>query len=197
MTRSAEIKRTTKETDISLTLNLDGTGKNTIDTGIGFFDHMLTLFAVHAKVDLTCIVRGDLEVDGHHTVEDVGIALGEALNQALGDRRGIVRYAAELIPMDEALLRCVLDFSGRPFLVFDAALTSDRVGSFETQLTEEFFRAVAMKSLTTLHLACLYGKNDHHIIEGLFKAFARAVRSAKRIDPEFANEIPSSKGLLV
>ena len=191
--RTAEITRKTKETDIEVKLNLDGSGKVDISTGIGFFDHMLTAFAVHGKMDLTLKVQGDLYVDGHHTVEDTGIVLGTAFKQAIGDMKGIARYGTAFIPMDEALGFCCLDISNRPFLVFDAEFSDDRIGEFDTCLAEEFFRAFAFNAGITLHLKSEYGKNDHHIAEALFKACAHAIKTAKSIT---GNEILSTKGVL-
>lgn len=176
--RSSEVSRRTKETEISVRLCLDGAGKYEIRTGIGFFDHMLTALAVHGSFDLTVDARGDLEVDGHHTVEDTGIVIGDAFSQALGDRSGIVRYGSSLIPMDEALAACVIDISGRPFLVFDAVFPEAAVGSFDTCLAEEFLRAFAFHAGITLHTRVLYGKNAHHMIEAVFKALAHALGEA-------------------
>ncbi len=190
--RTAAIHRSTRETDIDLLLSLDG-GEHEIQTGIGFFDHMLTAFAVHAKVGLQVSCRGDLAVDSHHTIEDVGIVLGQAFAQSVGDRSGIARYGSFLIPMDEALALCALDISGRPFLVFDCAFSSDRIGEFDTQMTEEFFRAFAMNAGVTLHCKLLYGKNDHHKAEALFKAFAHALAQAVTTTGGAAL---SSKGML-
>ncbi|HCU32671.1 MAG TPA: imidazoleglycerol-phosphate dehydratase HisB [Ruminococcaceae bacterium] len=190
----ASVKRTTKETDIQVTLNLDGTGICRADTGIGFFDHMLTALAVHSGMDLTVRAKGDLEVDCHHTVEDVGIVLGKALAQALGDKGGIARYGSAHIPMDEALAFSVLDISGRPYLVFSAPLKNERVGAFDTCMTEEFFRALCMNAGITLHLQVLYGANDHHMIEAAFKAFAHSLRQAAA--PMEKGKILSSKGIL-
>lgn len=191
--RTAEITRKTKETDINVKLNIDGSGKVDISTGIGFFDHMLTAFAVHGKMDLTLKVNGDLYVDGHHTVEDTGIVLGTAFKQAIGDMKGIARYGTAFIPMDEALGFCCLDISNRPFLVFDAEFSDDRIGEFDTCLAEEFFRAFAFNAGITLHLKSEYGKNDHHIAEALFKACAHAIKVAKSV---VGNEILSTKGVL-
>ena len=191
--RSAEVNRKTKETDISIKLDLDGTGKADISTGIGFFDHMLTAFAVHGGLDLTVKVSGDLDVDGHHSVEDTGIVLGTAFKQAIGDMKGIKRYGTAFIPMDEALGFASLDISGRPYLVFNADFSDDRIGELDTCLVEEFFRAFAFNAGITLHLKCEYGKNDHHIAEALFKAAAHAVADAKVIA---GNEILSTKGVL-
>ena len=178
MSRKAEIARKTKETDITVKLELDGKGKPVIDTGIGFFDHMLTALCVHGGFDMTVKCKGDLNVDGHHSVEDVGIALGKAFAEALGDKSGIARYGSAFIPMDEALGFCALDISARPFLVFDAKFTNERIGGYESCLTEEFMRAFAFNSGITLHLRCEYGSNDHHITEALFKALAHALKQA-------------------
>ena len=191
--RNAEINRKTKETDILVKLELDGSGKTDISTGIGFFDHMLTAFAVHGGLDLTVKVQGDLNVDGHHSVEDTGIVLGKAFSQAIGDMKGIARYGTAFIPMDEALGFASLDISGRPYLVFDADFNDDRIGELDACLVEEFFRAFAFNAGITLHLKCEYGKNDHHIAEALFKAAAHAVKAAKAIS---GNEILSTKGVL-
>jgi imidazoleglycerol-phosphate dehydratase len=194
--RKAELSRTTQETKIEASLQIDGSGKSNIATGIGFLDHMLTLLARHSGFDLTVKVEGDLYVDGHHSAEDTGIVLGQILARAVGDKRGIERYGHAVVPMDEALLEAVIDLSGRPFLVFDAEFNSPAIGDFDTQLTEEFFRALAYNAGMTLHLNCRYGKNHHHKVEGLFKAFARALRTAVRIDPDRADQIPSTKGVL-
>lgn len=191
--RSAEVNRKTKETDIQVKLELDGSGKADISTGIGFFDHMLTAFAVHGGLDLTVKVTGDLNVDGHHSVEDTGIVLGTAFKQAIGDMKGIKRYGTSFIPMDEALGFASLDISGRPYLVFNADFSDDRIGELDTCLVEEFFRAFAFNAGITLHLKCEYGKNDHHITEALFKAAAHAIADAKVIA---GNEILSTKGVL-
>ena len=180
--RTATINRRTAETDIGVKLNVDGTGKSDIATGVGFFDHMLHQVARHGLMDLAIRAEGDTHVDDHHTVEDVGIVLGQAFSQALGDKEGMVRYASVYTPMDEALSRVSLDFSGRPFLHFDVKYTAHTTGDFDVQLVEEFFRAVAVHGGITLHMTTLYGKNDHHIIETLFKAFGRAVDQATRLD---------------
>ncbi|MDE5577843.1 MAG: imidazoleglycerol-phosphate dehydratase HisB [Oscillospiraceae bacterium] len=190
--RTAEINRKTKETDITVKLDLDG-GNVDISTGIGFFDHMLTAFAVHGGIGLTVKAVGDLQVDGHHTVEDVGIVLGKAFKEAIGDMKGIARYGTAFIPMDEALGFASIDISGRPFLVFNAEFSDDRIGEFDTCLAEEFFRAFAFNAGVTLHLKCEYGKNDHHIAEALFKAAAHAVKAAKAVS---GSEILSTKGVL-
>ncbi|MBD5144957.1 MAG: imidazoleglycerol-phosphate dehydratase HisB [Ruminococcus sp.] len=189
---TAEINKKTKETDITIKLDLDG-GNADISTGIGFFDHMLTAFSVHGGMGLTVKAVGDLQVDGHHTVEDVGIVLGKAFKEAIGDMKGIARYGTAFIPMDEALGFASIDISGRPFLVFDAKFSDDRVGEFDTCLTEEFFRAFAFNAGVTLHLKCEYGKNDHHIAEALFKAAAHALKAAKAVS---GSEILSTKGVL-
>ena len=177
-TRRTSLTRTTRETDIALSLCIDGSRQTAIDTGVGFFDHMLTALAFHAGFDLALTCKGDLQVDAHHTVEDVGIALGKALGELLADRSGITRYGSAYVPMDEALGFCALDISGRAYLVFDCDFAAPMVGAFDTQLCVEFFRAVAMNSGLTLHLRCLYGANDHHKIEALFKAFGQALRQA-------------------
>lgn len=192
--RAATITRTTKETDITLSLNLDGTGAAEAKTGIGFFDHMLTALAVHAGFDLSVKAIGDLQVDCHHTVEDVGIVLGQSLSQALGNKGGIARYGCALIPMDEALCSCAVDVSGRPFLVFSMPLQNPQVGAFDTCMTEEFFRALSFHAGITLHLRVLYGSNDHHMIESGFKALAHALKDA--VSPEKSGQILSSKGML-
>ncbi|MBI1320803.1 MAG: imidazoleglycerol-phosphate dehydratase HisB [Candidatus Hydrogenedens sp.] len=193
--RVGKIERKTNETDIALELNLDGTGNSDIETGIGFFDHMLQQIARHGVMDLKIAAKGDLHIDPHHTVEDVGICLGRAFTQALGEPKGIQRYGFASVPMDEALGEVSLDISGRPFLVFNAAIPGERVGEFDTELTEEFFRAFAMNARITLHLNLRYGSNSHHCIEGLFKAAARALRQAVSRDDRVTG-IPSSKGAL-
>ena len=193
--RRAEIERKTAETQISIKLNLDGEGTCDIATGIGFLDHMLTLLAKHSFMDLTVQAKGDLEVDSHHTVEDIGIVLGEALQEALGDKAGIHRYGNCFIPMDETLAQVCLDFSGRPFLVFGAEIPKIQLGNYDTEMTEEFFRAAAMHCGLTLHIRVLYGSNVHHIIEAIFKAFARAVAEAAAVDPRVKG-VMSSKGVL-
>lgn len=194
MSRNAEVKRTTKETNIKIILVLDGSGISNINTGIGFFDHMLTAFAVHGGFDLTVNCKGDLNVDGHHTVEDVGICLGKAFSEALGDKSGIMRYGSAFIPMDEALGFCALDISARPFLVFNAAFSDQRIGDYDTCLTEEFMRAFAFNAGITLHLRSEYGKNDHHITEALFKSLAHAVKQAVRTNEN--GDALSSKGVI-
>lgn len=192
MSRTGNVKRTTKETDIAVALNLDG-GDVTIDSGIGFLDHMLTALGVHGGFGLTVTCKGDLQVDGHHSAEDIGIALGQAFAQAVGDKKGIARYGSFYIPMDEALAFCSLDISGRPFLVFDATFPQWRCGDFDCCLTEEFFRAFAMNAGVTLHIQSLYGKNSHHIIEAIFKAVAHALRAAVKL--EYDGTL-STKGVL-
>jgi imidazoleglycerol-phosphate dehydratase len=194
--RKASIRRTTKETDVEVAIDLDGTGIASIATGIGFLDHMLDLLAHHSRIDLTVQAKGDLHIDHHHTTEDAGIALGQAVKQALGDMRGITRYADVHLPMDEALTRVALDISGRPFLVFRAAFGRDKVGTFDTELVQEWFQAFAMNAGITLHVETLYGTNDHHIAESCFKGLARALRAAVAIDPGAAGEVPSTKGTL-
>jgi imidazoleglycerol-phosphate dehydratase len=194
--RQAEVKRTTKETDIAVAVNLDGSGKATVATGIGFLDHMLDLFARHARIDLAVKAIGDLHIDQHHTTEDVGIALGQAVKQALGDMRGIARYADVHVPMDEALTRVAIDISGRPFLVFRVKFGRHKVGTFDTELVNEWFQAFAVNAGITLHVETLYGQNDHHISESCFKGLARALRSAVAIDPRAKDEVPSTKGSL-
>lgn len=194
--RTATIERKTLETDIRLTLRLDGSGASHVATGIGFFDHMLTAFARHGLFDLELTVRGDLHVDGHHTVEDVGICLGQAISRALGDKAGIRRYGAAYVPMDEALVLCVVDVSGRPYLAFDGfRFATPLIGTFATELTEEFFRAVAVHAGITLHLRSHNPGNAHHVVEAAFKAFARALDEATRLDPRVQG-IPSTKGSL-
>jgi imidazoleglycerol-phosphate dehydratase len=194
--RTAVVKRTTKETDIEVAVDLDGKGASNISTGIGFFDHMLDLLARHSRIDITVKAKGDLHIDHHHTTEDVGIALGQAVKQALGDMKGITRYANIHMPMDEALTRVAIDVSGRPFLVFKATFGRDKVGAFDTELVQEWFQAFAMNAGVTLHVETLYGTNDHHIAESCFKGLARALRAAFAIDPRAAGEVPSTKGKL-
>jgi len=194
--RTASIKRKTKETDVEVSVDLDGQGAATISTGIGFLDHMLDLLARHSRIDITVKAKGDLHIDHHHTTEDVGIALGQAVKQALGDMRGINRYADVHVPMDEALTRVAIDISGRPFLVFKAEFVRDKVGTFDTELVQEWFQAFAMNAGITLHAQTLYGTNDHHISESCFKGLARALRVAVAIDPRAKDEVPSTKGSL-
>lgn len=191
--REGYIKRETKETKIELTLNVDGTGKNQINTGVGFFDHMLTAFSVHSGFDLAVSCKGDLWVDCHHSVEDVGIALGKAFAEALADKTGICRYGNFTIPMDEALASCSLDISGRPYLIFNAEFGDYRLGDMDSSMVEDFFRAFAMNGAVTLHINLQYGKNDHHKAEAIFKAFAHALKAAVKIQGE---EVLSSKGSL-
>src|SRR5947209_13458590 len=194
--RKAEVKRATKETNVEVAVDLDGAGVAAIATGIGFLDHMLDLLARHSRINITVAAKGDLHIDHHHTTEDVGIALGQAVKQALGEMKGITRYADVHVPMDEALTRVALDVSGRPFLLFNAEFVRDKVGSFDTELVQEWFQAFAMNSGVTLHVATLYGTNDHHIAESCFKVLARALRTAVAIDPRAAGEVPSTKGKL-
>jgi imidazoleglycerol-phosphate dehydratase len=194
--RKGEIKRRTKETDVVVKLVLDGTGAANISTGVGFFDHMLDLLARHALIDLTVKVTGDLHIDDHHTVEDTGIALGEALKAALGDKKGIHRYADIHLPMDETLTRVCVDVSARPFLVFRTAFAAQKIGTFDTELVREFFQAFAINAGLTLHIETLYGDNSHHIAESCFKGLARALRVATAIDPREGGRVPSTKGAL-
>lgn len=194
--RSAAITRKTTETDITLGLCLDGTGEASISTGVGFLDHMLTLFVRHGRFDLTVSCTGDTSVDDHHSVEDVAIALGSALKEALGDKRGITRYGSALLPMDEALVLCAIDISGRSLLRYGLTLPAQKVGTFDTELVEEFFNALARAADITLHLRQLDGANTHHIIEAAFKGFGRALRAAVAIDRDAAGDIPSTKGVL-
>ncbi|MFO7946861.1 MAG: imidazoleglycerol-phosphate dehydratase HisB [Armatimonadota bacterium] len=194
--RTATINRETKETQISLSLDLDGSGSAELETGVGFLDHMLTHIAKHGMFDLSVEASGDYEVDDHHTVEDVGICLGQALAEAVGDKRGIVRYGSFMCPMDEALVTVALDLSGRPFTNCDIDLQASRVGTFDTELVTEFFRAVASNALMTLHVYKNYGHNTHHIIEAAFKAFGRALDQATSIDPRREDDLPSTKGTL-
>lgn len=191
--RTAEVKRKTKETDIEVFVKLDGEGKVNVNTGIGFFDHMLTAFGVHSGIDLDVRCVGDLNVDGHHTVEDTGIVLGQAFAKALDNKAGIARYGSAFVPMDEALAFCSLDISGRPFLVFNGDFNDDRIGEYDTCLTEEFFRAFAFNSGITLHIKKEYGKNDHHIAEAMFKAVAHALKKAMEIK---GDTVLSTKGVL-
>lgn len=194
--RSSEIKRKTNETDIALSLCLDGSGRAEISTGVGFLDHMLTLFASHGRFDLSVSCEGDVNVDDHHSVEDIGICLGTALREALGDKKGIVRYGSMLLPMDEALVQCVLDLSGRACLVYRMEIPTEKIGTFDTELVEEFLLAFVRSAGVTLHVRQLDGKNSHHIVEGLFKALGRALAAAVKIDPDRRDEIPSTKGSL-
>ncbi len=194
--RTSAIQRKTRETDISLSINLDGTGKCNIDTGCGFLNHMLELFSKHSRFDLDVVCKGDVEVDYHHTVEDVGIVLGQAMAEALGDKRGITRYGSMILPMDETLVLTAVDISGRAYLNFDAAMPCQKVGEMDTELVEEFFWAFIRSCNVTLHIKLLDGKNTHHIIEGIFKSFARTMKTAVSVDPTLGGEIPSSKGVL-
>src|SRR3954469_1103189 len=194
--RTATVKRKTKETDIEVVVDLDGAGRSQVATGIGFLDHMLDLLARHSRIDITVKAKGDLHIDHHHTTEDTGIALGQAVKQALGDMKGITRYADVHVPMDEALTRVAIDISGRPFLVFKAQFAGDKVGAFDTELVQEWFQAFAVNAGITLHAECLYGSNDHHIAESCFKGLARALRAAVTIDPRAKDEVPSTKGSL-
>jgi imidazoleglycerol-phosphate dehydratase len=194
--RKAAVKRATRETEVEVAVDLDGTGAFSIATGIGFLDHMLDLLARHSRIDLTVRAKGDLHIDHHHTTEDVGITIGQALKQALGDMKGITRYADVHVPMDEALTRVAIDISGRPFLVFRAEFARDKVGAFDTELVNEWFRAFAVNAGITLHVETLYGSNDHHIAESCFKGLARALRAAVAVDPRAADEVPSTKGRL-
>ena len=194
--RQAQINRTTGETDIQINLNLDGKGISSIDTGVGFLDHMLTLFAKHGRFDLQVQCKGDTNVDDHHSVEDIGIALGNAFSMALGDKKGINRYGSMLLPMDESLILSAVDLSGRGLLVYELQIPTEKVGAFDTELTEEFFRALAHNGGMTLHLKQISEKNSHHIIEGAFKSIARSLKSAVAIDPAMENEVPSTKGVL-
>jgi imidazoleglycerol-phosphate dehydratase len=194
--RTATIARETNETKIQVTVALDGTGRSSCATGVGFFDHMLDQLARHSLVDIEVKAVGDLHIDDHHTVEDVGIALGQALRQALGDRAGISRYADALLPMDETLSRAAIDISGRPFLVFRTELPREKIGTFDTELVREFFQAFAMNAGMTLHIETFYGANAHHIAESCFKAVARALKAAIAIDPRQQGAIPSTKGTL-
>jgi imidazoleglycerol-phosphate dehydratase len=194
--RKATVTRKTKETEVEVTVDLDGRGVSQVATGIGFLDHMLDLLARHSRIDMTVKAKGDTHIDDHHTAEDTGIALGQAVKQALGDMKGITRYADVHVPMDEALTRVAIDISGRPFLVFKAEFVRDKVGSFDTELVQEWFQAFAMNAGITLHAETLYGANDHHIAESCFKGLARALRAAVAIDPRAKDEVPSTKGSL-
>ncbi len=195
MERIAECKRTTKETDIALTLNLDGSGKSEIDTGIGFFDHMLDGFSRHGMFDLNLSVKGDLIVDCHHTIEDTGIVLGTAIKEAVGDKKGMKRFGSCILPMDETLVLCAIDISGRPYLAFDGEFTTDRVGYMDTEMVKEFFYAISYSAGMNLHMKVLSGGNNHHMIEAMFKAFARALDEATGLDPRIT-DILSTKGSL-
>ena len=195
--RSAEIRRATAETNIELRLNLDGTGAGRIATGVGFMDHMLTLFAKHARMDLDVVCKGDTYVDDHHSVEDIGICLGAAIAKAVGDKRGIRRYGSMLLPMDEALVLCALDLSGRSCLRYTAQIPTQKIGTFDTELVEEFLLALTRSAGMTLHMRQMDGTNSHHIVEAMFKALGRALREAVSIDESLGGEIPSTKGVLV
>jgi imidazoleglycerol-phosphate dehydratase len=196
MMRSASVSRRTAETDVNLSIALDGTGKAEISTGVGFLDHMLELFARHGLFDLSVKVTGDLHVDQHHTTEDTGIALGQAILKALGDKKGITRYADIHLPMDETLTRVAIDISGRPFLVFRTTFPTEKIGAFDTELVREFFQAFAIQAGLTLHVETLYGQNSHHIAESCFKGLARALRQAVAVDPREEGRVPSTKGTL-
>ncbi len=194
--RKASVKRETKETNISVTINLDGTGTYDVDTGIGFLDHMLEQLSRHSLIDIKVRARGDLHIDGHHTTEDTGIALGLALTKALGDKKGIRRYGFSYIPMDEVLTRSAVDISGRPWLVWNVNFSRDKIGEMDTELFREFFQALAQNAGLTLHVENLYGENNHHIIESCFKALARSLRAALTIDRRQADQLPTTKGKL-
>ena len=194
--RQSEISRKTGETDVKILLDLDGTGEYAIDTGVGFLNHMLELFARHGRFNLQVTCKGDTWVDDHHSTEDIGIALGQAFNQALGDKKGITRYGSMLLPMDESLIESAVDISGRGMLVYGLEIPTEKVGTFDTELVEDFFQAFAQNAKCTLHIRQLAGRNSHHIIEGAFKSVARSLRAAVKIDPDTAGEIPSTKGVL-
>ena len=194
--RQSEISRKTGETDVQVRLDLDGTGEYAIDTGVGFLDHMLELFARHGRFNLQVACKGDTRVDDHHSTEDIGIALGQAFDRALGDRKGITRYGSMLLPMDESLIESAVDISGRGMLVYGLDIPTEKVGTFDTELVEDFFQAFAQNARCTLHIRQLAGRNSHHIIEGAFKSVARSLRKAVKIDPDTAGEIPSTKGVL-
>lgn len=196
MRRVAEIRRNTAETNIVLALNLDGEGTSNIQTGVGFLDHMLTLFARHGSLDLTVTCEGDTNVDDHHTVEDVGICLGKAFAEALGEKRGITRYGSTILPMDEALILTAVDFSGRGFLGYDVAIPTEKIGTFDTELVKEFWLAFVRAAECTLHIRQMAGENSHHIVEGMFKSAARTLRDAAAFDPRNEGRIPSTKGIL-
>jgi len=193
--RKAQIKRKTNETDINIKLNIDGSGKSNIDTGVGFFDHMLTLFAKHSLMDIDISCKGDTYIDCHHSVEDVGIALGQAMDKALGEKRSITRYGTCFLPMDEALAMVSIDISGRSYLVFDAEFTTPKLGDFDTEMVEDFFQAFANSCGATVHVKVMYGRNTHHIIEAIFKAFAKAMDKATVVDRRILG-VPSTKGVL-
>lgn len=194
--RTSKIERQTNETNITLSLNLDGKGQSDVNTGCGFLDHMLTLLAKHARFDLVLTCKGDIEVDDHHTVEDVGIVLGQAFKDAVGDKKGINRYGNMILPMDESLILSAIDLSGRSFLAYNLEIPTEKVGTFDTELVEEFWLAFVRNAECTLHITSLAGKNSHHIIEGAFKSVARSLKDAVAIDPAFADDMPSTKGVL-
>ena len=194
--RQSEISRKTGETDVKIRLDLDGTGEYAIDTGVGFLNHMLELFARHGRFNLQVTCKGDTWVDDHHSTEDIGIALGQAFDKALGDKKGITRYGSMLLPMDESLIESAVDLSGRGMLVYGLDIPTEKVGTFDTELVEDFFQAFAQNAKCTLHIRQLAGRNSHHIIEGAFKSVARSLRAAVKIDPDTAGEIPSTKGVL-
>ena len=194
--RTADINRKTAETDIKLTLNIDGSGKSSVDTGCGFLDHMLTLFARHGRFDLNVTCVGDTYIDYHHTVEDIGISLGKAFSEAIGDKKGIVRYGNFILPMDESLILSAVDISGRSYLAYGLEIPTEKVGDFDTELVEEFWLGFVRNADVTLHIKQLAGTNSHHIIEGAFKSVARSLKAAVAIDKDFADEIPSTKGVL-
>lgn len=194
--RTSTINRNTEETKIELLLNLDGKGESKIDTGCGFFDHMLTLFSKHSKIDLEVKCKGDVNVDYHHTVEDIGIVLGKAILEALGDKKGINRYADTILPMDESLILTAIDVSGRSYLGFDVVFPTEKIGDFDTELVEEFFMALTRCAEITLHIKKMAGENSHHIAEGIFKSFARSLRVAVALDENFKDQLPSTKGVL-
>jgi len=194
--RSAAVERTTKETSVSVSVALDGTGRYDVATGVGFFDHMLEQLSRHSLIDITVRAKGDLHIDDHHTVEDVGIALGQAVRQAMGDMKGITRYADACLPMDDTLTRAAIDVSGRPFLVFKVAFPREKIGTFDTELVREWFQAFAMNAGVTLHVETLHGENAHHIAESCFKALARTLRAALAVDPRTAGDLPTTKGRL-
>lgn len=196
VTRTGSVARKTNETSIAVSVDIDGTGASTIETGVGFFDHMLDQLSRHSLIDMTIKADGDLHVDDHHTVEDTGIAIGQAISKALGDRRGITRYASLDLAMDETLTRAAVDLSGRPFLIWDVKFTSPKIGTFDTELVREFFQALAQNAGITLHISNIYGANNHHIAETCFKAVARVLRTATEIDPRQAGRVPSTKGSL-
>ena len=194
MTRSATVERSTKETGLSVTVDLDGSGTTDVETGVPFFDHMLDQLGRHGRLDLTVKAKGDVEIDAHHTVEDTGIVLGQALAQALGDKRGVRRHGWSIVPMEEALVQVGLDLSGRPFLAYEVPVPDEQIGNYDPELTEEFFVALTRAAGITLHIRLLAGKNSHHVVEGVFKAVAKALQAACETDPRRAGEVPSTKG---